>query len=76
MYAHLFRTTHLKSEKKVQIHSTLINTQRQETELIIGREKVGKGAIWKMGTQGEIASKPKPAEEKDTRKKERQRKKT
>ena len=45
------------------------NTQRQETEVIIGREKVGKEAIRKIGTQGEIATKPKPAEEKKTLKK-------
>ena len=44
------------------------NIQRQETEVVTGREKVGKGAIWKMRTQGEIAIKPKLAEEKDTQK--------
>ena len=33
-------------------------TQRQETEEVAGREKVGKGAIRKMEKQGEIATKP------------------
>ena len=31
--------------------------QRQETEMVTGREKVGEGASRKMGTQGEIATK-------------------
>ena len=38
-------------------------TQRQETEVAAGREKVGEGAIRK------IATKPKPAEEKYAQKK-------
>ena len=46
------------------------NTQRQKTEVVTGREKVGEGAIRKMGTQGEIATKPKPMEEKDAQKRE------
>ena len=41
-----------------------------------GREKVGKGVIRKMGTQGEISTKLKPAMVKDTPKKEGQRKMT
>ena len=45
------------------------NTQRKETEVVTGRENVGEGAIKKMGTQGEIATKPKPVEEKNTQKK-------
>ena len=36
-----------------------INTQKQETEVVTGREKVGKGAIRKLVTQGEIATNPK-----------------
>ena len=48
------------------------NTQREETEVITKREKVDKEAIRKMGTQGEIATKS----EKDTQKRERQRKMT
>ena len=43
------------------------STQRQETEVITGREK-GEEAIRKIRTQGEIATKLKPAEEKDTKK--------
>ena len=31
-----------------------------------GREKLGEGAIRKMGKQGEIVTKPKPAEVRDT----------
>ena len=46
------------------------NPQIQETE----REKVGEGAIRKRRTQGEIATKPKPAELKDTQRREEQRK--
>ena len=45
------------------------NTQRQETEVVTVREKVGEGAIRKIEAQGEIATKAKPAEEKDTQKK-------
>ena len=41
------------------------NTQRQKTEVVTGREKVGEGAIRKIGTQREIATKPKPAKEND-----------
>ena len=37
------------------------NTQRQET-VVTGREKVDEVAIKKMGTQGVIATKPKPVE--------------
>ena len=47
----------------------MTNTQKQETEAVTGREKLGKEAIRKMETQGEIATKPKPVEEKDTQKK-------
>ena len=47
--------------------------QRQETEVVTGREKVGEGASRKMGTQGEIATKPKPVEERDTQEREGQR---
>ena len=43
--------------------------QRQQIEVVTGREKVGEGAIKKMGTQEEIATKLKPVEEKDTQKK-------
>ena len=38
------------------------NTQRRETEMVTGREKVGEEAIRKMGTKGETAIKPKPVE--------------
>ena len=40
------------------------NTHRQETEVATERQKVGEGTIRKMGTQGEIDTKSKPAEEK------------
>ena len=39
-------------------------TQRQETELVTGRVKVGEGAIRKVKTQGVCTPKPKPAGEK------------
>ena len=45
------------------------NIQRQETEEVVGREKIGEGAIKKMGKQGEIATKPKPVEVRDTQEK-------
>ena len=38
-----------------------INTQKQETEMITGREEVGKGAIRRARAQGESAPKPKHA---------------
>ena len=44
------------------------NIQRQETKLATGREKVDEGAIRKMGTKGEIATKPNLEEEKDIKK--------
>ena len=37
--------------------------------MVTGREKVCKGAVRKMRTQGETSTKQKPAEEKDTQKK-------
>ena len=40
------------------------NTQREETEVVTRREKVGKRAIKKMGTQRETVTKSKPMEEK------------
>ena len=49
------------------------NTQRQETQEVAGREKVGEGAIRKMEKQGEIATKLKPVEVKDTQEREGQR---
>ena len=39
--------------------------------MITGREKVDEGAIRMMGIQGQIATKPKLAEEKNTQKRER-----
>ena len=51
------------------------NTQRQETEVVTGIEKLGERAIRKMGTRGEIATKLKPAKETHS-KKEGQRKMT
>ena len=51
-------------------------THRQETEEATGREKVGKGTIWKRRTQDEIATKPKIVEGKNTKEKEEQRNKT
>ena len=42
--------------------------------MVIGREKVGSGAIKKMRTQGEIATKPKPVEEKTLKKKKKKHK--
>ena len=45
------------------------NTQRQEIEVVTGRDKVSEGAIRKIGKQGEIPTKPKPMEKKDTQKK-------
>ena len=50
------------------------HTQRQEIEVITEREKIGDGAIRKMETHREIDTKPKPVEEKDTQKREGQRK--
>ena len=44
------------------------NTQRKETEVVTEKEKVGEGAIMNMRTQGEIATKPKPVEEKTIKK--------
>ena len=41
------------------------NTQRQKTEVVTGREKVGKGVTRKVRTQGESAFKSNPAEEKE-----------
>ena len=52
------------------------NTQRQETEGVARREKVGEGAIRKMGKQREIVTKSKPAEVRDTQKREAQRRMT
>ena len=40
------------------------NTKRQETKVVIGREKVIEGVIRKVRTQGESATKLKLAEEK------------
>ena len=45
------------------------NTPRQKTEVVTGREKVGEGATRKVRTQGECATKLKPTEEKDVKKK-------
>ena len=45
------------------------NIQTQETEVVTGRKNVDKEAIRKMGTQEEIVTKLKPAEEKNTQKK-------
>ena len=42
--------------------------QRQEAEVKTGRKKVDKGTIRKVRTQGEIAIKLKPVEEKDHKK--------
>ena len=44
------------------------NTQRQKTEVVTGREKLDKGAIREVKTQGESATNPKPANEKGTQK--------
>ena len=52
------------------------NTQRQETEEVTRREKISDGIIREMGKQGEISIKPKPVKEKDTQKKQGQRKRT
>ena len=67
--AHTWKSRTVNEEKD-------INTQRKETEVVTGREKVDQGRIRKMGTQGEIATKPKPMEEIDTQKGEGQRKMT
>ena len=45
-------------------------TQKQETEEVVGRKKVGEGAIRKVGTQGEIATKPKQVEVRDIQERE------
>ena len=45
------------------------NTQRQETEEVAGREKVGE-QLGRLGNQGEIATKPKPVEVRDTQERE------
>ena len=42
------------------------NTQRRESKEVAGKEKVGEGAIRKMGKKVEIATKPKPVEVRDT----------
>ena len=52
------------------------DTHRQETEEARGREKVGEGAIRKRKKQEEIATKPKIAEDKDTKEKVEQRNRT
>ena len=52
------------------------NIQRQETEVVTGREKVYEGAIRKMGTQEEIATKLKTVEEKGTQIRVRKRRMT
>ena len=49
------------------------DTHRQETEEATGGEKVGEGAIRKRRIQEEIATKPKIAEDKDTKEKLEQR---
>ena len=52
------------------------NTQRQEIEEVAGRDKMGEGAIRKMRKQGEIATKPKLVEVKDSQEREGQRRMT
>ena len=52
------------------------NTQRQETENVARREKLDEAAIRKMGKHGEIDTKPKPVEVRDTQEREEQRRMT
>ena len=52
--------------KKGQKHP---ETRKGVKVVVTGREKVGEGIIRKMGTQGKIATKLKPVEEKGTQKK-------
>ena len=52
------------------------DTKTQETEKVAEREKVGEGAIRKMGKQGGIAIKPKPVQLRDTQEREGQRRMT
>ena len=47
-----------------------IKTQRQEKEEITGKDKLSGGAIRKMGTKGEISTKPKGTPKKERYKKE------
>ena len=48
---------------------TVSDNHRQETKEATGREKLGEGAIRKRRTQEAIATKPKIAEDKDTKQK-------
>ena len=51
-------------------HTTLTPRDKQETEEVAGRVKVGEGSIRKIGKQGEVAIKPKPVEVRNTQEKE------
>ena len=54
-------------EEQIRVNEGKIsNTQKQETEEVARREKLGEGAIRKMGKQREIATKLKPVEVRDT----------
>ena len=66
------REEHMKEQNNVNEEKDC-NTQRQETKDVAGREKVDERVIWKIEKKGEIATKPKLVEVRDTKERERQR---